>query len=771
MGVGFGLEKIGQFAIRAPWVAALLIAFVCAINIIGVQRINVDDSLTELFRANTEDFKRFEVMAQRFPSSEYDVLAVIEGPFLQDPKALEAMREMAVELNFVDGINGIISLFSAREPPNDQGYPPPVVPDVLPTGDEFKALTDRILKNEIISGKLLSNDGQLALIVMALDRKAVEKLGLRNVIGQIQSALDSQVGNSGLKVSLSGAPVMQLEIRNAVQNDRIIYNGLGFILGAIICLIFFRRFSLMFITIAAPASAILWSLGMLGFLEFRLNLFLNIITPLIMVIAFSDAMHMVFAIRRRMIEGDDRFKATAYAIAQVGPACVLTSLTTALALFSLYLAESALIKTFAIVGGLAAIMAFLAVIIVVPTLSVLLLRGEKDFANSLKKSDKAMSYLRKASDVIGEHVVRMPFLYSFLAMLSVVIFTYAHVSLEPRYRLQDQVPDREQAMKASDRLDKKLTGASPVHVMIEWDKTKKSLYDEDVLAVIGAVHNEVEQTAGVGNVWSVEMLRRWLQKIGQNDIATLKSYMEILPEHLVRRFIAQEQNTIVVTGRVPDIDASELLPVIQKMEQAIAPIQARSPEFTISVTGLASVAARNSNAMITQLNYGLLSTVCVVVFMMGFAFRSVFAGIVSFLPNLFPVVAAGAVLYATGNGLQFASVVALTVAFGLAVDDTVHYLHRLHLEDDRHGKTMESLLRTMDVIGPVLILTTFVLILGLAVTIFSGLPSLRLFGWLSAATLIAALIGVLVFLPALVASIRKITLPKKVETQEAIEQT
>ena len=464
--------------------------------------------------------------------------------------------------------------------------------------------------------------------------------------------------------------------------------------------------------------------------------------------------------------GMTAFQATAYAVSQVGPACVLTSLTTALALFSLYIADSALIKTFAIVGSMAALMAFLAVIIVVPTLSVLLLRNEKNFADSLNKSDKAMSYLRKLSDIFGEHVIRRPYFYSFIALVSVVAFTYAHFSLETRYRLQDQVPDREQALKASDRLDKKLTGASPVHLMVEWEG--QSLYDQEVLNVIGAVHDKVEATAGVGNVWSVEMLRRWLEKIGQNDIATLKSYLEILPEHLVRRFIAEDQNTIVVTGRVPDIDASELLPVIKKMEDALAPIRADNPEFTISVTGLASVAARNSNSMITQLNYGLLSTVCVVVFVMGFAFRSVFAGLVSFLPNLFPVVAAGAVLYATGNGLQFASVVALTVAFGLAVDDTVHYLHRLHLEDERHGKSLESQLRTMDVIGPVLILTTIVLILGLAVTVFSGLPSLRLFGWLSAATLIAALIGVMVFLPALIAVIRKITLSKDIKPNQLV---
>ena len=181
-------------------------------------------------------------------------------------------------------------------------------------------------------------------------------------MGEIQRTVNEAIEGSTLKVSLSGAPVMQLEIRNSVQRDRITYNGLGFVIGALICLMFFRRLSLTIIAAAAPPIAIIWALGVLGLIGFKLNLFLNVLTPLIMVIAFSNSMHMVFHIRRHLMRGEDRFEAAKHAIANVGPACVLTSLTTAIALFSMIFAESAMIRTFAIAAAIAAGLAFLAVI-------------------------------------------------------------------------------------------------------------------------------------------------------------------------------------------------------------------------------------------------------------------------------------------------------------------------------------------------------------------------------------------------------------------------
>src|SRR5690606_28868977 len=169
--------------------------------------------------------------------------------------------------------------------------------------------------------------------------------------------------------------------------------------------------------------------------------------------------------------------------------------------------------------------------------------------------------------------------------------------LDPRYRLADQVPDREQAVAASERLDAKLTGANPIHVLIDLP-AGASLFTPDTLSVIARVQKIVESQAGVGNVWSLETLRRWLRdKANVTDIEVLKQYVAVLPEHLTRRFISAKEDGVVVTGRIPDIDASALLPEIEKLDAALADVRAENPGYTISVTGLAAIAARNSASM------------------------------------------------------------------------------------------------------------------------------------------------------------------------------
>jgi predicted RND superfamily exporter protein len=164
------------------------------------------------------------------------------------------------------------------------------------------------------------------------------------------------------------------------------------------------------------------------------------------------------------------------------------------------------------------------------------------------------------------------------------------------------------------------------------------------------------------------------------------------------------------------------------------------------VTGLAAIAARNSADMIGKLNRALTIEIVFVAAFIGICFRSFAVMLVSILPGIFPVVMAGTVLWALGEGLQFASVVALTVSFGLGLSATIHFLNRLRLESRPGEDPSIGVEQATILVGPALILTSVVLSCGLAVMVFSDLPSLRLFGWLSAFAMMAALVADLLIL-------------------------
>src|ERR1700738_355629 len=563
--IAFGLERLGLLAVQATILSCIILVAVIVGAIFGIQRIKIDDSLSQLFRSNSKEYRQYEAETKRFPATEFDVLVVVEGKTLLARDNLEKVRDLVTDLQLVEGTRGLISLFSARQAPAPGKLPAALFPSELPKGADYDKFIETVKSNEIIRGKLLSEDGTLALAVLSLDPDVVASSKLSTTVGEIRKLMADDLSGSGLKAELSGVPVMQLEIRNAVERDGLTYNILGIVAGCIIAIIFFRKISFMVVAAFPPIIAILLALGGLGWANFNLNMFLNVMTPLIMVISFSDSMQLTFAARDRLIAGQDKYTAFKNAVLVVGPACVLTHGTAGISFIALQFSDSDLIRKFGEAGLAATVIALIAVLSLVPVFGVLFVRNEKIFAAKFRGADAGVNALRAFCYWIAVRMVSRPGLFSLIAVLLVAGLGVISANLEPRYRLADQVPDKQKAVEASGRLDAKLTGANAIDIVIEFPKGA-SLYSPETLKTIADVHGLVEKQAGVGNVWSLETLRRWLaEKAGSSDVATLKEYVSVIPEYLVRRFISAGQDAVVVSGRVPDLDSNEILPVVENL--------------------------------------------------------------------------------------------------------------------------------------------------------------------------------------------------------------
>ena len=647
-------------------------------------------------------------------------------------------------------------MFSAREPSPNGGLPAPLFPDHLPQGADYHRLIERVTDNQLIRGKLLSDDGRLALVVLSLDPKIVDGNRLQATVTDIRKTMAEDLEGAGLTAELTGVPVMQLEIRRALERDRILYNAVGFALGCAIAALFFRRLSLMIIAAGPPLLAIVFALGMLGWIGFRLNMFLNMMTPLIMVISFSDSMQLTFAARDRLVAGDDKRTAFRKAILIVGPACVLTHAAAGLSLLGLLTSSSDLIRGFGEAGFIATAVALVTVLSLVPVLGVLLIGDEARFVANLETTDPGVTALRRFCAWIARRMVLRPALYSIIGFAVVGALAFDYSGLKPSYRLADQVPDQGQATQASRELDAELTGSNPIDVLITFPPGV-GLYSPQTLATIADVHRTLETEPGVGNVWSLETLRRWLaEKMGLTSVDALKEYVSFLPRYLVRRFISQDQNAVIVSGVVPDKNLTGLVPIVDRLQARLDAVRSAHPGYAISVTGLSVIAARNSADMINVLNRALTVEFVFIAAFIGLAFRSVAIGAACLLPGLFPVVAAGSLLRLLGYGMRFECIVALTVSFGLGLSATIHFLNRMVRERRRPDDPAVAVERATVLIGPALILTTLVLSCGLAALVFSNLPALRLFGWLSAVAMLAALAGDLLILRPVVTALLRL---------------
>ena len=744
---------LGEISARWPARALAVLLALSTVMVIGLFRVETDDALDQFLRSATPDYQAFETLQQRFPASDLDVYLAVDGRDLLSSEHLRQMQDLTFDLLLSDAVESVVSVFSLREPLEAGRLPASIIPDDLTQEDgTLSALGARLDEHPLAHGRLISKSvegNRLALFLVALSRDEVAKQGLPVIIGELGTIVSESAAASDLRLGLSGMPVMTAEVIDSTRRDILVFNAIGLLVGAVILGLFFRRWRLVLIANVPALLAIIWSLGLFGWTGTRIDPLMNAVMPLVLVVTLNNAMHFLFAVCRNLDAGTAKAKAIQQAIAEIGPACALTSITTSIALLSLAMSSSVLIRSFGLMAALSVLMALGIVIAVMPMLAALFLKegGSKYLADGRARNGVAL--LDNAAAAISAAVAKWPKTIAVAGVALTALFGLAYLQLEPRYRLSDMLPDQGTAATVVDRIEERLGGLFPLSVMVEWPEELEP-QSEAVRQVIQEVHETLERHSALGKVNSLHDLQRWAESGGLSPDEASARLNETVPPVVMSRYVNAERHAALVSGYIGDLEAKEVLKLSSEIEPELDDVRARHPEFTMTLTGLASVGATRSTGIISQLSFSMLGAVVVVIAVIGLAFRSVFFAGLSIIPNLFALFATGTWLTFVHGGLDYATIVGLTVAFGLAVDDTIHVLNRFELEKQQSNITSVAIDRTMRVIGTVLILTTVVLLAGLSVTQLSAVPPTRQFGLICLSTLIFALLADLVILPALI---------------------
>lgn len=741
----------GLLSCEFPRVAIAIVAILSLIMSIGAAKLENDDALGSLLRSNTADYADYEAFKRVFPANEYDLLIALSwrGPF--DALKAEALRSIHLEEQLQDGIvEGVTSIFSLRDPPQGEEVPPPVIPETLPAGEAFRDLMAKVQANPLVDGRLLSltEEGGLALVVVSLKGKAVAADGLVPVVRSVEDIARTLAAPAGLTAGITGIPVMKAEIVEASGRDRVLFPVLGFLVGLAVCFYFFRDWRYVVVCVFPSSLAVLWALGLFGFLGLELDPVKNAILPLVMVVALTDTLHISIAAKVAYAEGASKTEAARRAVRESGTACALTAATTAIAFFSMNLTDSDLISGFGTAAAFATLLEYALVISCVPALFVLLVgerRGGEDAADW--QDTRALAALGRLTRSLSRIVVAHHKPIALWGIAAMALFAVLHLNVPSYYRLSDLVPQRQQAARTADDLEARFGGIYPVSVVISWSPDT-GIGSQHVLDTIARVHAVMAQTKGVTKVLSLDTLRLWLGGETPATPERLTAFIDKAPPEISARFIDKKRQKALVTGYIGDLHASEVMAIAADLRARLAPIAAANPGLVITVSDLSVMAASRSLSIIGQLNDSLLSTILVDLPTIGFAFGSLAIVAYGAIANIFAVVAMGALLYLFSPGVQYASIIALTVTFGLTADGTIHFLNRVRLERERGTATREAVGEAVAHVGAVLALSTIILLLGLAVTLASAVPPTRMFGQTCSLTLILSLPGLLVLMPA-----------------------
>lgn len=748
MTAGFGFEKLGLLTLRFPRATIVIVLVVTACALLGATRLGFSSDIREIFRSGSPDFATLEEVARHYPDSGRDILIVVEGSDLFRPATLTNLRALHLELGLIETVGHVLSPFSARTPPDANEDTSSVVPPKLTGAEDIAALRQRLLDHPLVSGKLLSDDGRLFLFVLSLKGPHRDVDELQRITGEVETMAKEILRDSDLSVQLTGTAVMRVQILGALIRDQKTFRLAGLTIAILFCWLFFRSIPYVVIALAPAVAATIWLRGGLSLAGQDINVLTNVIPSLVMVIAFASAMHLLFSVRRGLGRGLSLENSIKRAVVQVGPACVLASATTALALLSLVIVPHPFIIRFGLTAAFGTALAYVAIMTTLPPLCSLLL-GRIGSAGTVKdRSDWIHRGVHAVSRTAARWVRARPAVIVVTGTLLTLGSGWLHALSTPQYQYLDNLPKGNPAFTAIQLINAKLSGAETLRLLIQWPR-EHDLDSTDTLDLIRSAHEIFQDSPALRAVSSLHGVEQWFVKGGQRR-EDLFEFLRKVRSPLSRRVIAPDHHSALVAGNFTSIPAADLVAIISKLDRKLDRLRERNPSVTFSLTGLTPVSAKASTVMIGQLNRSLLIAVCAIILLIGLAMRSFWAALVSILPNLLPITLVGAGLYLFGKGLQFTSVVAFTIGFGMAVDSTIHVLNRYRLEKASDADTAGALEKTIAAIGPVLIVSTLVLISGVGGTMLSEMPMVRLYGEVIVVLLTTALAGALLLLPAII---------------------
>lgn len=738
--LAFGLDRIVEPIFRWPRISAAVILTILAVAAYGGTQLTFDQNLRGVFAGDRPAYQDYVRTVDEFIDPENEVLILVEGDTLADPTVFTKLRDFQFELQFVEGVESVTSAFALRQSPDANGDAALVIDDA--EAGLTPALLESVRAHPFYGNKLLSGDGAAMIFVLTPIEPKAPLATTREIRLEINDIVGGLLADTGLEVTVSGFPTLRLDIVDVLIRDQIALNVAGVIVGIIMSLIVFRSVVAAVMT-AVPAILAGGSvLGMIGVIGTPITVMSNVVPALIMVLGYADAMHLTHAWRRRRAEGASPREAERFAQSQVGPACMLTAITTALAFVSLTLSDVDLVSTFASIGAVGAILGGMMVLSVHTLLAMTIGRW---WNPDPARGQSLLAKLQGPSAVIGRFAVGNARKVTLVAILLFVALGAMHFSVPPQHSIREHLPLNNPANAALGRIDKLFDGAYPIQIVVPLGD--ESATSPDALAKIRAVHEAVAAVDGLDRPLSLWSVAQWLG--GDEPSERLTELTEDLSAGAASRFLGTNGNALI-TASIHEMTTREAEPLIAAIEAAAR--GAGGPD--VVVTGVTVLTALESNRTINNLFWSLSLAVVAGVGAIMLAFRNWRFGVIAALPNAMPIFATGALLFITDRGMQFTSVLSLTVAYGIAVDDTIHYLNRFRLSADITN-LRDRLIDTSRHIGPVLVGTTAIVIAGLSTTFVSEMPTIILFGQLAGVTLLAALAADLLVLPALMAGVAR----------------
>ncbi len=784
-------QNFGQQIVRYRWPILLILLVSVAPCLWVLSQARLGSSAVESFVENEEKFQQYLDEVGLFDS---DVDAFLffstdEGDQLFTAKKLNAIRSAASQIRKRDDVATVLALpdfpatqighrKSAREIAQLS-----LLRDSLKRGTVPKTYRRRKRlvwprspeRQEKIDmaelKKSVTNDPRFRQLVVSADGEShLLAIGLKDIynldapkqlaaLREIETILrDQGLGKNGLYIM--GLPALQSFNQEQIETALFIYLPAGAVIVSLFIYLIFRRLTIVALILLIAAVANVWGIGIAIWIFGKFTILLVAVPLMVLVISTSDVIHLIAAYMSDREQGYDNQHAIGRMVSDVGGACVLTSLTTFLSFISLVLVPSQTMQQFGFGTAIGVGGALLLSITLTPICVYLF-----PLENRASSDDRGNGWVSNQIEKIVNFTVSFVQRFHFAIVAFALIVIGIAVGLAPRLELDPDLVGRFNKnhinRKSAEFFNNKFSGIHTVEIRLTGQPD--DLYSPDSIRAMVELEQQLKQHEGVANVFSpATLFTEFDREIGlrtadglpessTHAIGVIDFIRKQSPRD-VRRLVADDNKMTRILVRLNVTPLMKQFKISERLE-AVARDKL-DQKIDVRLAGSTPIFGQAVKEIVRGHYNGFALCSAVILISIIIALRSLRLGLLAVIPNLMPLAVLLLILISGGRSDTDILAVA-TLSIGLAVDNTIHFLHRYQIESLNAENTIAAIRQTLRYTGRAIIQATVVLSVGFLPFAFSVYSSLNMLGRHLVIVLVVALLSDLFILPSLILVIRR----------------
>ncbi|MBS9460859.1 MMPL family transporter [Flagellimonas sp. 389] len=655
----------------------------------------------------------------------------------------------------------------------------PFIKEAPKTTQEIKELKNQLFNELPFYDNLIYNPESGTIQTIAYLDKDIMNTAVRNefILNDLADIVKRFEEETNLDVRVSGMPYIRTWNTKSIVDEIGIFIGAALLVTSIIFFFFFRSFRATFISMFVVIIGVMWSFGILGLLRYEITILTALIPPLIIVIGIPNCVFLINKYQQEVKKHGNQALSLQRVISKIGNATLMTNITTASGFATFIILDSDLLKEFGIVASINIIGIFILSLLIIPIVYSFM---------PLPKTKHLKHLNKKWIDIFVNWMERMVRDYRIgVYITSIIVLILSIIGI---YQIEitgsriEDLPKNTHYFKDIRFFEEEFDGIMPMEIVVD-TKRKNGAIKPATLRRIDQLSNVIEETPELSRPISVVDLVKYSKQAFYNGIPKYYQLptsqentfiMDVARKSsddgdLLESFVDSTGQTARVTTFMRDVKIDRMEEIEKSMLQSIDKFFP-SERYNVFMTGKALLFLKGTKYLVKNLLLSLALAIGLISLFMAYLFRSFRMIIISLVPNLLPLVITAGLMGYLGVPIKPSTILVFSIAFGISVDDTIHFLakYRQELAANR-WQIKKSVYAALRETGVSMFYTSIVLFFGFSVFTISSFGGTKALGGLVSATLLFAMLANLILLPSLLLSLERSIANKEVLKKPQID--